>query len=211
MGGRVASAGDAARPEDPRRHAGHPARHGRDRGSHARELRDLQASDPGRRAGALRRRGPVPAGRAPGRTTAAAAVPARDARSDRGEPARDRDRAARPRLGTVRGLRPRQRAREPRRGGRQPRIRTSARTTRSTCRRWPRCPRCRTPSSSRTICWSRCGSARSRPGSSSCRRSSRTGCATRVRHGSRGATILERIDNYLRSDPGKQLLISSQF
>ena len=60
-----------------------------------------------------------PARRAPGRTTAAAAVPARNARSDGGQPPRDRDRAARPRVGTVRGLRPRQRAREPRRGGRR--------------------------------------------------------------------------------------------
>jgi len=37
---------------DPRRHTGHSARYGRDRGSHASRLRDAQASDPGRRAGA---------------------------------------------------------------------------------------------------------------------------------------------------------------
>ena len=117
--------------------------------------------------------------RAARRPAAAAAVPARDARGDDGQPARDRHRPARPRLGTVRRLRARQRAREPRRGRRQRPIRTSARTTRSTCRRWPRCPPCRTPSSSRTICWTRCGSARSRPASSSCRRSSRIACGER--------------------------------
>ena len=49
-------------------------------------------------------------------------------------------------------------------------IRISARTIRSTCRRWPRRRPCKTTSSSRTTCWTRCERARSRPGSSSSRR-----------------------------------------
>ena len=87
-----------------------------------------------------RRRGAVSARCVRAPDTTAAAVSARDARSDRGQPPRDRHRLARPRLGAVRRLRARQRAREPRRGRASARIHASARTTRSTCRRWPRLP-----------------------------------------------------------------------
>ena len=83
------------------------------------ELRRLQAADPRRRAGALRCGGAISGGCPARRTTPAAAVSARDPRSDGVEPARDRHGPARPRVGTVRRLRPRQRAREPRRGGRR--------------------------------------------------------------------------------------------
>ena len=75
----------------------------------------------------------------------------------------------------------------------------SARTTRSTCRRWPRCRRCKTTSSSRTICWIRCERVRSQPGSSSCRHSSRTGCETPSPSWFRDAAVLNRIENYLHS------------
>ena len=78
----------------------------------------------------------------------------------------DWDRPARPCLITVRGLCPRQLARRPRRGGTSTPIPISARTIRSTCRRWPRRRLCKTTSSSRTSCWIHCERARSRPGSS---------------------------------------------
>ena len=130
---------------------------------------------------------------------AAAAVSDRDARGDDGQPARDRHRAARSRVGTPRRLRARQRAREPRRGRRRLDPRFGENNTllpagdgdaadgaeRGRARELParRAARARDRRRIRR----------------SSRRSSRTGCARRVRTGCATRSVLERIDNYLRS------------
>ena len=139
---------------------------------------------------------------ASGRLAAPAAVPDRDARGDHGESARDRRRSTRPRVGSVHRLcASAARSRTTTRRASAP-TRISARTTRSTCRRRPRCRRCRTRWRSRTCCWTRCGSAPLPPGSSILStliedRILETGPAW-----FRNAAILERIDNYLGSGNG---------
>ena len=166
--GRTRGAGRRAVVEDPGWHARDSARHGRARRSDTR-LRDAEAAGARRRAGALRLRRPVPAGCASRRIAAPAAVPARDARSDGGQPRAPSGSpcATASRDGSS-ATRSAARSRTTMRKA-SPRIRVSGRTTRSTCMRWPRCRPCRIRSSSRTICWIRCASARSPPGSNFCR------------------------------------------
>ena len=154
--------------EDPPRHARHPARHDRDDGALARRLRDLQAADPERGAGTLRRRC-LPGRRPPRRPPPAGAVSARDAGGDDGEPARDRQSpsaiacpdassatrsAARSRTTTRRASAP---------------TRTTATTTRSSCRRSPPSPASATPPTSSGTCWSRSAIGRSPTASRSSR------------------------------------------
>ena len=143
--------------------------------------------------------GEVPAGRAARRTPTAAAVSARDARSDGRQSARDRDRAARP------GLRSRSsatrsaaRSRTTTRRASAP-IRISARTTRSICRRWPRCRRSQNAVELENFCWTRCATRAIAAGFEFLS----TLIEERVRDTGpswfRRAAVLERIENYLRS------------
>ena len=137
--------------------------------------------------------------RAACRPPAAAAVPARNAGSDDGAiPARSaspcaiasRDGssatgwAARSRTTTRKG---------------SPPTRTPATTTRSFCRRWRRCRPCRTPPRSRTCCSTRCGSARSPKDSPILSTLIEERLLTTGPAWLKAATVLERIDNYLRS------------
>ena len=159
---------DGGGAEDPARHAGHPARHHRDADALARGLRDLQAADPDRRAGALRRRGvsrPTCCAPAAGRWSS---FRSRRSRRRWRTRARSGSPCAIASPGASSATRSAARSRTTTRRA-SARTRTSATTTRSSCRRWRRSRPCATRPSSRTSCWSRSASARSTPASSSCR------------------------------------------
>ena len=117
---RARGAGRRAGAEDPRRHAGHSARHGRARRSDAGRLRDAAScrSSPSSRSATAPARSTRRTCCAPDRGPLLQ-FPLETLEATVANAARDRHRAARSRLGPGRRLRARQRAREPRRGRRR--------------------------------------------------------------------------------------------